>query len=300
MRITLVHNPSAGDGGHSRRQLQRLIEAEGHRVAYQSIKDGRLERALANPGDVVLVAGGDGAVSQVARLLAGRRIPISILPVGTANNIAQALGIRGSAEQLIAAIPTADRRPFDLGVVRGPELDARFLEGVGMGLFTEAMCMIQGGAEPEGSEEKVARDCRFLRGLSRDFPAQRYSITADGDDLSGEYILCEVLNIRAIGPGLCFAPGANPADGWLDLVLVDESRRGPLHDYLAARCAGEDRGLGLPARRARQVRISEAVGGLRVDDEIERTAGVSAARLFRHGGVVIEVEPGALEFLIPA
>jgi diacylglycerol kinase family enzyme len=64
-------------------------------------------------------------------VLAGRRIPIAILPLGTANNIAKTLGIRGSAEQLIAAIPTAVRRAFDLGVIGGPGLDARFLEGVG-------------------------------------------------------------------------------------------------------------------------------------------------------------------------
>ena len=300
MRITLVHNPEAGDGDHSRRQLQRLIEGEGHEVTYQSAKGAELEASLAEPDDVVLVAGGDGAVARVAKVLAGRRIPIAILPLGTANNIAKTLGIRGSAEQLIAAIPTAVRRAFDLGVIRGPGLDARFLEGVGMGLFTEAMCMIKAGEEPENTEKKFARDCRFLRLLSRDFPVQRFSITADGDDLSGEYILCEVLNIRAIGPGLCFAPGADPADGWLDLVLVSESERGRLSDYVAARCASEEGGLELPVRRAQQVRISDAVGGLRVDDAIERSAGVSAARLFRQGGVVVELEPRTLEFLVPA
>jgi diacylglycerol kinase family enzyme len=299
MRITLVHNPQAGEGRHSGKTLQGRLEQQGYRVTLQSIKQDGFESTLAEPGDFVVVAGGDGAVGTVAKCLAGRGVPIAILPLGTANNIARTLGIDGSPEQTIAGISAAERQPFDLGVMQGPELDSRFLEAVGMGLFTEAMCMIKSGEEPDGKHEKFVRDCRFLSLLSRDFPAQHYTVTADGDDLSGEYILCEVLNIRSIGPGLCLAPEADPADGLLDVVLVGEAERGRLRDYLTARCAGEDSPPEFPARRASQVRISAGMGGVRVDDEIERAAGISASRLFRQGGVVVGVERHVLEFLVP-
>ena len=101
MQITLVHNPEAGDASHTRRQLTRLLEDQGYRVAYQSIKESDWERGLTEPGDFVVVAGGDGAVAQVARALVARAVPIAILPLGTANNVARTLGIDGSVERLI-------------------------------------------------------------------------------------------------------------------------------------------------------------------------------------------------------
>ena len=68
-------------------------------TTYQSIKDKDFKAALGENWDLVLVAGGDGTVAKVARCLVDRdiahRIPIAILPVGTANNIARSLGIEG-------------------------------------------------------------------------------------------------------------------------------------------------------------------------------------------------------------
>ena len=298
MRITLVHNPEAGDASHTRGQLTRLLNQQGYRVDYLSIKKADLADDLREPGDVVAVAGGDGAVSVVAKRLVGRGIPIAILPLGTANNIARTLGIAGSTEELIAGLPHATRRPFDLGVIQGPELDGRFLEGVGMGLFTEAMCKIQSKEEPSALDEKLTRDDRFLALLAGGFAAQPIGMTADGNDLSGDYVLCEIMNIRSVGPGLELASQADPEDGLLDLVLVGERERDTLRDYLLARLNDPAAAVDLPTRRAREVRIARCTGGLRVDDEVVRAASVSAARLFK-GGVAIRMERHALEFLVP-
>ena len=58
-----------------------------------------------------------------------------------------------------------------------------------------------------------------------DWPAHELQITLDGEDLSGEYILLEVMNIQHIGPSLHLAPDANPGDGLLDVVLVKAAHR---------------------------------------------------------------------------
>ena len=300
MHVTLVHNPTAGDTAHDGKQLTRLLQRQGYRVRYHQTTEDGLERRLATPGDLVVVAGGDGAVVQVAKSLAGRGIPLAVLPLGTANNVARTLGLSASVEQLIKALPGARRRAFDVGRIKGPELNERFIEGVGLGLHTEAMCRIDADPDSDESSDPLARNNRFLRLLARDFPPRRYSITADGEDLSGEYILVEALNIRTIGPVLALAPHADPADGRLDLVLAGEGERELLHRYLDARVAGEQREAGLPVRRAAEVRISGEGGALRVDDEIVRAAGTSAAPLFRQGSVTLRVERDALEFLVPA
>jgi diacylglycerol kinase family enzyme len=54
----------------------------------------------------------------------------------------------------------------------------------------------------------------------------------DGRDLSGEFILMEALNIQCVGPNLCLAPDANPADGLLDLALFYEGQRDDLINHL--------------------------------------------------------------------
>jgi hypothetical protein len=82
-------------------------------------------------------------------------------------------------------------------------------------------------------------------------------------------------------------------------VLVRENERERLREYLTSRLDGPDAAVTLPTRRVRQVRIVSSAGGLRVDDEIVRTAGPEAARLVSEGGVVIQVERHALQFLVP-
>jgi len=61
-----------------------------------------MEEGAEEPGDIVAVAGGDGPVGKVARRLIGSPTPIAILPLGTANNIANTLDVTGkSLKELI-------------------------------------------------------------------------------------------------------------------------------------------------------------------------------------------------------
>ena len=67
MKVTLIHNPDAGDDTQpSGDQIIRLIRQAGHKAKYFSSKGKKWKKALKQPCDIVAVAGGDGTVGRVA------------------------------------------------------------------------------------------------------------------------------------------------------------------------------------------------------------------------------------------
>src|SRR5262245_29581918 len=112
MRILLLHNPKPGDREHEGEELIEALEKAGHEPIYQSLKKKDFNKALDEKFDLVLSAGGDGAVGKVARELIGSNTPLSILPLGTANNVARMLGFTGSAEKVIANLSNGKPRAF--------------------------------------------------------------------------------------------------------------------------------------------------------------------------------------------
>src|SRR5262249_38656339 len=103
MRILVVHNPKAGREGPEGEDLIKALKRAGHKASYHSSKEKGITRVLKKKIDLVLVAGGDGTVRRVAwRLIASKsKVPLSVLPLGTANNFARTLGFCLSQKELI-------------------------------------------------------------------------------------------------------------------------------------------------------------------------------------------------------
>jgi diacylglycerol kinase (ATP) len=80
--------------------------------------------------DIVFALGGDGTVMEIAGALAGSRIPIGVLPGGTGNLLARALGISRDIHKAVNALMEGDVRQIDLGVVLGQ----RFAVAAGVGI----------------------------------------------------------------------------------------------------------------------------------------------------------------------
>ena len=121
MKVTLIHNPDAGSTDEScADEIANSIRAAGHSVVCQSCRNAGWEKALLEPGDLVAVAGGDGIVGTVAKQMIGKSVPIAVLPMGTANNIASTLGLTGlSMDDLIRGWRSARRIQLDVGAAHG-------------------------------------------------------------------------------------------------------------------------------------------------------------------------------------
>jgi diacylglycerol kinase family enzyme len=271
MRATLIHNPTAGSGKPTDTELVAWLESAGYDVRYASSKRRNYPDALEESSDLIVVAGGDGTIAKVATRLVGRDVPLAIVPVGTANNIATTLGIRGTPERIIRALPSAERRMFDAGTASAPWGTSRFLESAGVGLFAAMLEHAERTAELRKSEQpgayKRARSARATQRLLERQPAIFCQVEADGVNLSGSYILAIAMNIKRIGSCLELAPDADVSDGQLDLVLLGEDQRDTLHDYLAELASGGDARFPISPRRARSVRFNWDLNFGHLDDE---------------------------------
>src|ERR1041384_209692 len=310
MRVTLIHNPKAGKGHPTGDELTALLSAAGHKVRYQSSKEKKWRRALKTKADLIVVAGGDGTIRKVVTRLAHPRVPLAILPLGTANNIAKSLGIVESLEQLVAGWPQAERRQVDVGVARAPWGKTRFIEGLGCGLFTDVMSALdaQHDEQPEmfeRTDNPMALALRALHDALADYRALEVEATLDGADISGRYLMLEAMNIRHIGPNLLLAPDADPGDGLLDFVLLTEDKRREFADYLAYRLEGKQEAPFLTVRQGKRLRLNLSGFSLRLDDklwpEIKHTKRREKKQKKNQPPAVIKikVKKRSLEFLIP-
>lgn len=259
MRVTLILNPGAGNGSKTRAELERAIWAAGHEVEVRETKKKGIAKALRDPGDLVVVAGGDGTVGRAMKLLAGTSVTMTILPTGTANNIATSLGLRGDPERLAASWAKLKVRKVDVGKVTGPWGESRFVESVGIGLLGE-LIHPDVGDDIEGTDEARTE----ARRLARTLPAPFRRVELDGEDRSGNYLLLEAMNIRSAGPNLWLADHARVGDGKLEVVRALESDRPML--VALADAFGTSRPT-LSTEQAKRVRLWCEADELHVDDD---------------------------------
>jgi diacylglycerol kinase (ATP) len=301
MQVTLIHNPGAGKGGDvdSPASIEASIRAAGHDVHAQSADAPDWADALDRPAELVAVLGGDGTVGRVARRMIGRRVPIAALAAGTANNIAMTLGTEHmELRRQIAGWSGGRRLPFDVCVARGPWGTEHLLEGLGCGLFTWGMRNVDDapGPEPATPGERIARVLAMLDEQVGAHPPTRIDATLDGNDVSGDYVLLEAMNTRFVGPNLFLAPDGHPADGLLDVITVREDERDAFREHLASWKRGALRPPDWPARRGRHLTLQWTGFPLHLDDRLWPDAQVPRG----DGGTIeLEVEQGALEFLVP-
>ena len=259
MEVTLVVNPKAGEADHETAELVQQLSRRGDDIRVVEKSSRRLVAALRDPGDLVAVAGGDGTVGGVVRLMCGSPVPVLILPLGTANNIARSFGIQKPQLDL-NVVRRWTRQTVDAGSVNGDLI----IESVGCGA--------------------VAHRVRRWRHAD-DLPSFEYAIESDQGQRKGEAILIEVMVTARAGPRLILAPDTDPSDGLLDLVIAPPKSRNALRSALHS--PGRRRIDGLTAIQGKSFTIS-ADTKWHFDDKPKRG-----------GTHTVRVSPDAWTVLVP-
>ncbi|HEC13129.1 MAG TPA: diacylglycerol kinase family lipid kinase [Acidiferrobacteraceae bacterium] len=144
--IDVIYNPTAG--GRRRRRLQAviaLLQGSGSEVTLRPTSRPGDAEALTRDTkdvDVIVAAGGDGTINEVANGLLGRDTPLALLPMGTANVIAAEIGLSAAPQQIAGTILRGAIKKISLGRVNGRVFiamvgvgyDARVVAGVNLGL----------------------------------------------------------------------------------------------------------------------------------------------------------------------
>lgn len=241
MEATLIFNPNSGGNSQvSPDDLLTALEQAGYDPVYRPTNsEADLPPILEDASGLVVVAGGDGSVRAVASHLIQdmhegwfrrqKKLPLAILPLGTANNICSTLGLSGAPLELIANLKQPRRRFFDVGMVYTPWGKNFFLESFGIGLFADTLAVYQ----PEKGKSILRSIVSTLQAVTNR-EARHYEIRVDGQDYSGSYLMVEALNTTTFGPWIKAAPQADTADALLDFVMVSEENRDSLITYIRA------------------------------------------------------------------
>ena len=189
MRVLLIHNSKAGDRKHSKKQLMASLTRCGHQAFYQSIKERGWKKAFKKPVDLVIAAGGDGTVHKTAWQLMGSGIPLAILPLGTANNLARSLGFTESVDEILQSLHCGKGQPFDVGVARRSSRSELFFGSGGRRAVRRLLSRCRGERKERCfSGGRTDRALIAAAGVVVDYPARKWRISIDGKDISGRYI----------------------------------------------------------------------------------------------------------------
>jgi diacylglycerol kinase (ATP) len=296
----LLLNPKAGGGSASDRaaaltEQVRGVLGELECIVAESAEDmsDAAERAARSGADRVIVAGGDGTVNIALNGLAKvsgalSRITLGILPAGTGNDLATALGVPRDMDAAIAALAAGRSIDLDLGEVNGR-------------MFANASC---GGYFGEVSQATTIELKSFAGRLAYVLAGAKVLLTHDSVttqvraetrwgalDWSGPVSLFAVCNGVTAGGGHPLAPDASVSDGWLDVVFVNDVSALGLAAVLL-RMAGGDH-VEDPRVSAFQVRS--------LDLRFERPAPINTdGEAFEVSVASYRVHPAATRLLVPA
>jgi diacylglycerol kinase family enzyme len=263
--LALLANPKSGRGAAG--TVERMLRERGAEV--RDFELDERDDAVALGPDRIAVAGGDGSIGFAAEAAARAGVPLAVVPVGTANDFARAIGIPFDlAEACRLAVEGRETRLLELGWMG----DRPFVNAASTGLSPIA------AANAQGVKRILGPFAYSLGALGAGITAKpiRCRVTCDGKPrFDGRAWQVSVAVTGAFGGGS--GVDADPHDGVLDVVVIEATSRARLvlHAYgLRARRLESQKGV--RSERGHVVEVStDGETGFNVDGEL---VGVDRAR----------------------
>ena len=220
-------NPRAG-GGRGRRCLtpirrifaERSFPADFIFTESTESLESQARSAIETGRRVLLAMGGDGTLQALVNAAHGHEVVLGILPTGSGNDFATALGLPKNPIAAAVAILSAKPRWVDVLCARTADGSRRlYVGGGGVGLDADAASYSSAYTQLPGRLRYLAATLRALREfkslrIRADFP------DSDHPSMEAQALLAGVLNTPSYGAGLRLAPNARIDDGLLTTLFV--------------------------------------------------------------------------------
>jgi diacylglycerol kinase (ATP) len=303
-RIGLVYNPFAGGlKGGNRARLDtavRILEESGSRVELFATPGpqcaGELAIRAAEAGcDLIVAAGGDGTINEAVNGIAGSNIVFGVLPSGTANVLANEIGLAGrpdrAARQLLESTPVR----ISLGYLDRPGYPGRYfvlMAGVGL----DARIVYELDLNLKSRLGKLAYWHGGFRQFGRSMP--RFTATVHDKDYAASFAL--ITRVRNYGGDFEIARKIKLTDNDFEVVISQKHEWSHFLRFLGAVMMNRlETTEGVAITRATCIRVKPLTGvqaGGAVDERVYiQTDGESVGVL----PATIRAVPDALTLLVP-
>ena len=221
----LVVNESAGKGKalYLANQFSKLLVNSNqeftliHETSHEKTIEKLKSSLSTNSYKKVIAIGGDGLVNLCLQYLARSGITLGVIPAGTGNDFARAVGVNGlSVNKIFDLYTKSDPAEIDLGLVKSQSSERWFVQVLSTGFDAEVNSRANKIRWPKGKSKYTIATVRTLA----KFRPITYEIEMDGHKFSQSAMLFTIANGETYGGGMRICPGASNSDGFFELLLV--------------------------------------------------------------------------------
>lgn len=263
-KVRVISNPSSGGGTYDFDQLRHKLDGLKPDWVETGGKEDAVEAAREWQSGLLIVAGGDGTINDVVNGLGragfSEHVTLALLPSGTGNDFAATLAIPEDPEEAVAVIRQSRVRTLDAARVSSGRTGEHFFVNVATGGLGAQIS----DANDEQLKSKWGK-LSYLRAsleVSRNFDVREVALTLDGERRMIRAVNVAVGNCRYAGGGWPAAPRANPEDGLLDVVVIEDIGLKELLTLTPSALAGVDYldQEGVFSTRAREIQVETDPG----------------------------------------
>jgi diacylglycerol kinase (ATP) len=275
LKARVICNPASSGGGYEPEELHRELDGDHDLEWIITESPGDATEAAREWRDgLLIVVGGDGTISEVVNGLGRAGFPeavtLAILPAGTGNDLAATLAIPDDPDEAEAVLRQNRVRTLDVVRVRSEGIGEQFFINVATGGMGAE---VSGAAD--GEMKKRWGKLTYLRAsleVASEYEATEVTLTLDGVERKLRAVNLAIGNCRYAGSGWLAAPRANPEDGLLDLVVIEDVGVQEVLKLAPTVLADSDYldKEGVFFARAKEIRVESSPGSLEftVDGEI--------------------------------
>jgi diacylglycerol kinase (ATP) len=233
--MIVVFNPVAGlRRAHLLWRVLDVLVANGIRVELvETHRPGHAEaltrEAVCGGASMVVAAGGDGTIAEVANGLLGSSACLGVIPLGTANVLAHEMALPFEPRAVAAALAFGRTRPLWPGLARGVEESRLFVQMLGVGFDAHVVHQL-----PVALKRAFGRGAYVVQTLREMafYPFTPIHLRLDGEETHAASVI--VSKGRLYGGRFLLAPAACAGEQGFSVVLFDHSGIGAALLYGAA------------------------------------------------------------------